>query len=76
MTWNARCCTNFLYFHHCLDHPGVDDKDVDENGDDHDKVLVSQATVKSMLADIQARGEEGALEWAKKLDGELDEHIK
>ena len=26
-----------------------------------------------MLADIQARGEEAALEWAKKLDGELDQ---
>ena len=26
-----------------------------------------------MLADIQARGEEAALEWAKKLDGEHDE---
>ena len=32
-----------------------------------------QATVKKMLADIQARGEEGALDWAKKLDGEDDE---
>lgn len=29
--------------------------------------------MRSMLSDIQARGEEGALEWAKKLDGELDE---
>ena len=28
--------------------------------------------MKSMLADIQARGEEGALEWAKKLDGEME----
>jgi len=35
-------------------------------GDDD---LECQATVKNMLADIQARGEEGALEWAKKLDG-------
>ena len=31
---------------------------------------VCQTTVRSMLADIQARGEEAALEWAKKLDGE------
>ena len=29
--------------------------------------------MRSMLSDIQARGEEGALEWAKKLDGKLDE---
>jgi len=28
-----------------------------------------QATVRSMLADIEARGEEGAREWAEKLDG-------
>ena len=34
---------------------------------------VCQTTVRSMLADIQARGEEAALEWAKKLDGELDQ---
>ena len=36
-------------------------------------VYLWQATVKKMLADIQARGEEGALDWAKKLDGEDDE---
>ena len=34
---------------------------------------VCQTTVRSMLADIQARGEEAALEWAEKLDGELDQ---
>ena len=30
-----------------------------------------EMTVKNMLTDIQARGEEGALEWAKKLDGNI-----